>query len=304
MIETSLEQKTPTYLRQMLLLFFLESLGKVTRWDLQKLIFLYTQENRSKHYTFIPYRYGCYSFLCASDMELLEKRGWIVTSGRGQISLKGNLEAYGWAADNKEREKVRAWLKRNTERGYDLIAETYRRYPYYAFHSRMKKRLLTTAEIERVERSIKPVDKKAIVIFTIGYEGISFEDYLNKLIHNRVSMVCDVRRNPLSRKFGFSRGTISQELPKIGIEYMHFPELGIPSEKRQNLNSREDYEKLFTDYRKNLPKLQPEIERLKHRIDDKKRIALTCFEELPHYCHRHCIVDFLQAEYGYKIVHL
>ena len=178
-------------------------------------------------------------------------------------------------------------------------------YPYYAIFSKMKEHLLTPSEMKAVERLRNSADdKKETVVFTIGYEGILFEEYLNKLLRNRVVVLCDVRRNPVSRKFGFPGRMLSQVLPKIGIKYVHFPELGIESEKRQNLNSREAYNDLFYEYRQDLSRRTDSLALLKQQIDVEKRVALTCFEKDPHLCHRHCITDLLKSEFGYRIEHL
>ncbi|MCL0064765.1 hypothetical protein M1N84_02555, partial [Dehalococcoidia bacterium] len=57
-----LRQRHP-YHRQRLLLFFLEFVGKSLRKvELQKPLLLYTEEMQSRHYAFVPFRYGCYSF--------------------------------------------------------------------------------------------------------------------------------------------------------------------------------------------------------------------------------------------------
>jgi len=305
MSDQGIQLKAPVYHRQRLLLFFLEFAGKsLGKLELQKLLLLYTKEMQSRHYAFVPFRYGCYSFLCADDLDLLEKHGWVALKGN-RLSLKVPLAGQEWAIASEERKTVRLWLKRNPKRGDALIAETYRRYPYYAIFSEMKERLLTHSEMNAVKRSLDFADdKNETVVFTIGYEGILLEEYLNKLIRNRVAVLCDVRRNSLSRKFGFSGRMLSQVLPKIGIKYVHFPELGIESKKRQNLNSQEAYNDLFYEYRQDLPRRTDVLALLKQQIDVEKRVALTCFEKDPHLCHRHCITDLLKSEFGYRIEHL
>ena len=97
---------------------------------------------------------------------------------------------------------------------------------------------------------------------------------------------------------------LAQVLPKIGIKYMHFPELGIESEKRQGLYSREAYSDLFSKYRQDLPRRTDALASLEQQIDVERRVALSCFEEDPCLCHRHCITDLLEAEFGYRIEHL
>ena len=81
-------------------------------------------------------------------------------------------------------------------------------------------------------------------LYTIGYEGISFEQYINKLLTNGVKVLCDVRRNPYSQKYGFLKNGLQEFLGLVGIEYIHIPELGITSSMRTNLNSNIDYYKI------------------------------------------------------------
>jgi len=80
---------------------------------------------------------------------------------------------------------------------------------------------------------------------------------VNNLIKNDVRLLCDVRKNPLSRKFGFSKGNLSILLPKLGIKYMHIPELGIVSKNRKTLAITEDYKVLFRQYTKTLLEKEP-----------------------------------------------
>jgi hypothetical protein len=50
-------------------------------------------------------------------------------------------------------------------------------------------------------------------LFTIGYQGRTLEDSLNVLLTASVTLLCDVRRNPVSRKPGFSKGVLSASSP-------------------------------------------------------------------------------------------
>ncbi|WP_244426875.1 DUF488 domain-containing protein [Bartonella senegalensis] len=101
--------------------------------------------------------------------------------------------------------------------------------------------------------------------FTIGYEGKSLENYLYLycLIKNNIKILCDVRKNSISRQHGFLKRQLENAVNNIGIEYVHMPEFGIASEKRRNLKTREDYEHLFEDYQKTTLKNNPHaIEKL------------------------------------------
>src|SRR3990172_4517804 len=85
-------------------------------------------------------------------------------------------------------------------------------------------------------------------VCTIGYEGRTFEGYLNILIRHGVTLLCDVRRNPLSRKYGFSKSTLARGCAGLGIRYEHLPELGIAAENRRRLTAPADYDALFAVY--------------------------------------------------------
>ena len=141
-------------------------------------------------------------------------------------------------------------------------------------------------------------------MFTIGYEGITIEAYLNKLIQNDIRLLCDVRNNPLSRKYGFSKTTLSNILQELNIEYVHIPELGIVSEKRKDLKEQTDYKALFDEYNKALPEKKMYVDQVFDLLCDQKRIALTCFEKDPNLCHRHILSQFMKDNYAVKVVNL
>jgi uncharacterized protein (DUF488 family) len=137
---------------------------------------------------------------------------------------------------------------------------------------------------------------------TIGYEGRSLESYLNELLRDGVTMLCDVRRNPLSRKYGFSKGTLSKACEGVGILYEHLPELGIASEQRQELHTQADYDALFAEYeRENLPQQRAALDKIQGWVAAGERVALTCFEHLPRQCHRHCVAEALEQMSGAKL---
>jgi uncharacterized protein (DUF488 family) len=240
--------KLPKFYRQRLILALLkQSGGKLSRMDFQKLLFLLHQESGFKYYGFVPYRYGCYSYQAAEDISALEMLGWLRTEGndivlRRSASLRDLLPT-----EQIKRITLFSDTHKNL-RGRKLVKYVYRRYPYYAIYSKMADDLVDEAFLLEI-KSRRP-EKRGTTLYTIGYEGITFEAYLNKLIQNNVRLLCDVRKKSASRKFGFSGGTLSRILPKFGIAYVHIPGLGIESVKRKGLDRHADYEALFADYKK------------------------------------------------------
>jgi len=144
-------------------------------------------------------------------------------------------------------------------------------------------------------------------IFTIGYEGLTIESYINRLVQSNITILADVRRNPISRKHGFSKRILSQEITDIGIIYLHIPELGIASSYRKNLTKQQDYDKLFGWYKTEwLPYQKESVDKLISFVDGGALHAITCYEENYRRCHRSHLATWLK-EYlpkDYRIEHL
>ncbi|MCP4415504.1 MAG: DUF488 domain-containing protein, partial [Chloroflexi bacterium] len=112
-----------------------------------------------------------------------------------------------------------------------------------------------------------------------------------------VEVLVDVRQNPFSRKHGFSKKSLKKYTQKVGIQYLHLPELGVPSRLRKDLNSADSYKNLFEHYALNiLPEKQKEVEKIKNMLIQQQRLALTCFEADPNMCHRHTVAEFIESD--------
>ncbi len=70
-------------------------------------------------------------------------------------------------------------------------------------------------------------------IFTVGYEGQDIQDFVDFLAKNKITIIADVRKNPVSRKKGFSKNKLAESLATQKIGYMHLPNLGVPSAWRK-----------------------------------------------------------------------
>lgn len=123
-------------------------------------------------------------------------------------------------------------------------------------------------------------------IISVGYEGRTIDDYITTLTRYNVTALADVRRNPTSRKPGFSKTKLAEALKQAGIKYYHYPALGIESAKRQNLRTSEDYNKLLAEYEQQLSPEHPDIMEILETLETNGNIALTCFERDQGKCHR------------------
>jgi uncharacterized protein (DUF488 family) len=197
---------------------------------------------------------------------------------------------------------------KNTFKKYsnaELIKYTYRKYPYYAIKSSISNNYLNKRELKIIENS-RPKSNRRI-LFTIGYEGMSLEKYLNELLRHDVVVLCDVRKNPLSRKYGFSMNQLRNACESMGISYVHIPNLGIESEKRRNLKSQSDYNTLFREYRNTtLNVADTEMQLILDLIKSRSRVAITCFEADIECCHRKHLAEKLceHPQWKYEVRHI
>lgn len=278
--------------------------GQLDKIRLQKLLFLFTQRQPKAEYDFIPYRFGCYSYSANADMTAMVTRGFLNEDEKNfkkkdQTDYLKQLKP----ADLKLLQEVKACYGRMSATA--LMKHTYLNFPFYAIKSEAAENILTKEELEKVNKS-KPKGNKTM-LFTIGYEGISLEEYLVRLLKNDVKVLVDVRNNPLSMKYGFSKSQLKKYCGSLGIQYVHIPEVGIQSEQRQELNTQSDYDKLFAVYRKNnLSKTTASQVQILNLLKEHKRIALTCFEANICQCHRKHLAEAIEKlpAFDYEVKHI
>lgn len=318
------------FYRKKLLLAVLESFGgSINNIKFQKYLFLIMEKLNKKYYHFVPYKYGCFSFESYNDKRNLggylkeDDKNWILnyfdlnpapkweksykssTNNRlnkneqilapfNQAGINGNNK-FLYEIQPKDRKRILAVKSEyGTLSKANLLRKVYSLYPYYAINSQ----ILQTAKLnlkEQKEIEYNKPKQTEKCLFTIGYEGRSIDEYLNLLIKHNIKVLCDVRKNPLSRKYGFSKHSLKKYTHELGIEYLHIPALGIRSELRKNLNTNRDYKALFTLYEKQiLPDRKTELEKILTTLSKNNRIALMCFENESGMCHRSCISSALK----------
>lgn len=275
------------YRRKVLLSLLQTFNNEIDKIKLQKLLFLLCRVKsieEKEAYTFVPYKYGCYSFQANADLLTLKKYG--IVDEKDNKWVKKDKVNYLIELNNIDRQKIglvkSQYGNKNTG---DLIKHTYKAFPYYAINSIVLEKYISKHDIDKVNKCKSDDDE--IMLFTIGYEGISIEEYLNKLINKNIKVLCDVRKNAKSMKYGFSKKQLQNACNGIGIEYIHFPDLGINSDKRQNLDIQADYDNLFSIYKRDNLRITVRSQKeILYLLQDKKRVALTCFESNIMQCHR------------------
>jgi len=216
------------YYRRKILLALLEVFGgQLTAKSLQKYLFLFTRKQEKKAFDFIPYMYGCFSFQANQDITTLKTYGYIdvINSEEGRFIQLKKKDNYCALLDLFDRQYV-ADVKKDfgSLSQNELIKYTYINYPFYAIKSSIAQNMLTHEEYEKVRQQILSFSDS--VLFTIGYEGLSLETYINKLIISDIKVLCDVRKNAFSQKYGFSKSQLEAACKGVGIMYEHLPKLG------------------------------------------------------------------------------
>ncbi len=292
------------FYRRKILLALLEVFGgSLAKTDCQKLMFLFCLRRGKNYYDFFPYKYGNFSFLLYQDRSRLVDLGCLVKQDDFHLSI--DLSYFGQLQIEDRLALQALVVEVGNLRGEKLIRKVYLEMPYYASRSEIAEKILRRDEYQIIKQTQNDCDIPCL--FTIGYEGLSIDAFLNILISNNVVALVDVRKNPISMKYGFSKTRFANYIKLVGLLYFHIPGLGISAELRQDLKSVSSYQKLFEHYSKDiLPNQKESLEMLKGIIKDQKRVAITCFEADYHFCHRHKIAEYIAHEppFDVPIVHL
>ena len=141
-------------------------------------------------------------------------------------------------------------------------------------------------------------------IYTLGYQGIYLETFIEALHSENVGTLLDVRAVPWSRRDKFIKRNLAASLTKAGINYLHLERAGNPAVKA----ARKDGD-VYTDYfayiAANPGALEEVLIQIKIANDAGNPACLMCKESLPRHCHRSALVKcLLEKEPALDPVHL
>ncbi|MGQ9587436.1 MAG: DUF488 family protein, N3 subclade [Thermoplasmata archaeon] len=148
----------------------------------------------------------------------------------------------------------------------------------------------------------RPLDRSTPIAWTIGYEGMSFDRFVAKLMSNKIEQVVDVRELPLSRKPGFSKSALESSLRKAGLLYFHMGELGTPKKLRDDFRHGGSERVFFERYRNHLERNLRSLDVLRG-LATIRLTAIMCYERNFENCHRRIIAESLEKE-GVRVMHL
>lgn len=147
--------------------------------------------------------------------------------------------------------------------------------------------------------------KKAVPVFTIGYEKAALPELLRTLKHAKVELLIDTRAVAASRRAGFSKKMLAASLEEEGIQYLHLQKLGTPAEGREAARAG-NYEKLWKIYGSHIrtKDAREQLDALEDLIREGRRVCLLCYEREPTECHRSKIAEIIQERTGRKVENL
>ena len=248
----------------------------------------FPSEGGSAFYDFVPHHRGLYSFTLNYEAGKLEADGLLVATETTWEATQGDWPTSLEPAVLRD---VSTIIRKFKSVPANLVLDgIYARFPEYAVLSKRKK---------LVERSTAE-----LAVYTAGYEGLSVDAFLNGLIANGIHQLIDVRMNPIARRFGFHKSTLSRLCGDLGISYVHVPQLGIHSSLRQELNDQDDYEELFKQYRRSTLKTETDAIDTVAELVQEKPSVLVCMEACPDQCHRRHLAKVVAEQTGLEIWHI
>lgn len=129
-------------------------------------------------------------------------------------------------------------------------------------------------------------------IYTVGHSNRELKEFVEILKSYNISILVDIRRFPLSRKFPhFNKESLKLALERSGIKYVWLGELlgGFRKGGYAKYMETEEFKKGITE--------------LMNLIKSENVLAIMCKEKLWFKCHRRFIASALR-ERGYKVVHI
>lgn len=263
-----------------ILAFILASLkGEIQRIDLNNLLaFVSTHIKDENFFKFIMTDMGIFSYELENIIKKYKEKNLL--NSNGVISIINKKEI------STRAQKVHIDMQMNILK---LIKK---------FHSDTKASLECIAKEFMAPKNKMPEN----ILFTAGYEGRSVDAFIQRILKAGIHTLVDVRYNPVSRKFGFSKGQLSSICHSVNITYNHMQSLGIPSESRKKLNCKQDYQNLFSEYEKNILDVNIEEQEKLIKIASITPTVLICYEADKELCHRTRLAKRISKKSGMKVV--
>jgi uncharacterized protein (DUF488 family) len=141
-------------------------------------------------------------------------------------------------------------------------------------------------------------------IYSVGYEGMTVDAMIERLVGSSVTTLVDVRLNPSSRRPGWSRKALTASLEAAGIAYVHEKLLGNPKENRDSFRKGDGAEGRAAMRARLSNGAAPALERLV-KLANGSRVAVLCVERERERCHRQVVTDMAQElDPSIEVIHI
>lgn len=271
-----------------------EAGGEASHLCVTKWAFLLREECPSRggpaFYQFLPYRKGPFSFCLFQEAAALTRDGYI-TDAQGDWKLSRAGISAANRADAAVQADIGRLMRAHANKPVrELIDYVYGRFPWFTVNSEISQREQRT--------------DADVAVYTAGYEGMLVDGFLDGLMRSGIRRLIDVRNNPVSRRYGFHKSTLARLCEKLSIDYVHFPELGIASEHRQDLDHPGARQTLFDTYERTTLAAQGSAIAVVGRLVQERPSILVCMEACHTQCHRSRLARAVAAATGLRTHHL
>ena len=140
---------------------------------------------------------------------------------------------------------------------------------------------------------------------TIGYEDATVQRFQDTLREAGVEVLVDVRAVASSRRPGFAKTRLAENVREIGIDYLHLRGLGTPAEGRAAARAGR-HEEMHRIFRRHMEtaEAQAELHALADLVRTGRRVCLLCLEADPAHCHRTLVAEALNEILPIEVDHL
>lgn len=169
----------------------------------------------------------------------------------------------------------------------------------------MNFQLATVQIVDHPSSGVSCDSTDSLNLYTLGYQGVDVNTYVQKLKASGVGVVADVRETPWSHKREFCKNILSSELSKAGIEYIHVKSAGNPKANRRTAADLAECLRRYKDYLRDNPAgVTDLIKVIRTAASSNRTVCLICFEKDVEDCHRSILVDAMRKQIRIRPVHL
>ena len=272
--------------------------GKISRLRLMKLTFLIAQNPdmpAALKYGFVPYHHGPFSFALYRDWRTLATTGFTFGDGEDggpfRITEAGQKLASQEPTGSAELIDVvhEQWTNTTTDA---LIDDIYGRHPWFSHRSERD-----GGRHKRATPSAEPA------VYTVGYQGLSIDAFLNLLLERGITQLVDTRFTPASRVYEYHASTLRNLCERVGIGFQPEPMLGVPKNTRERFFQARNHRQFKRDYSEILRAQRDRVIAISDLMT-RTPAAVMCYERDVSNCHRSYLAHELAAISGLDKVDL